>query len=127
MKSDLPYLHHIDDAIAAIEKYVADGREVFLRERMIQDAVIRNFEIIGEAANRLSLAARDPADPIWKRVIAFRNRLIHGYWSVDLLLIWGVIQKDLPGLKSEVARLLSGTSAESDEAHRQSAAAVGLS
>jgi uncharacterized protein with HEPN domain len=106
VKSDLPYLHHIDDAIAAIENYVADGRETFLRERMIQDAVIRNFEIIGEAANRLSPAARDPADPIWKRVIAFRNRLIHGYWSVDLLLVWGVIQKDLPGLKREVARLL---------------------
>jgi len=106
VKSDLPYLHHIDDAIAAIETYVADGREAFLRERMIQDAVIRNFEIIGEAANRLSSAVRDPADPAWKRVIAFRNRLIHGYWSVDLLLVWGVIQKDLPGLKREVARLL---------------------
>ena len=47
MKSDLPYLGHINDAIAAIEAYVADGRETFLRERMIQDAVIRNFEVIG--------------------------------------------------------------------------------
>ena len=106
MKSDLPYLGHINDAIAAIETYVADGRETFLRERMIQDAVIRNFEVIGEAANRLSPAARDPAGAVWQRVIAFRNRLIHGYWSVDLLLVWDVIQKDLPGLKLEVARLL---------------------
>ena len=106
MKSDLPYLGHINDAIAAIETYVADGRETFLRERMIQDAVIRNFEVIGEAANRLSPAARDPAGAVWQRIIAFRNRLIHGYWSVDLLLVWDVIQKDLPGLKLEVARLL---------------------
>ena len=106
MKSDLPYLGHIHDAIAAIETYVADGRETFLRERMIQDAVIRNFEVIGEAANRLSLATRDPAGPVWQRIIAFRNRLIHGYWSVDLLLVWNVIQKDLPDLKREVARLL---------------------
>ncbi|MBI2735729.1 MAG: DUF86 domain-containing protein [Rhodospirillales bacterium] len=106
MKSDLPYLGHINDAIAAIETYVSDGRETFLRERMVQDAVIRNFEVIGEAANRLSLATRDPASTVWRRVIAFRNRLIHGYWSVDLLLVWDVIQKDLPGLKLEVARLL---------------------
>lgn len=105
MKSDLPYLGHIDDAIAAIELYVADGRETFLRERMIQDAVIRNFEVIGEAANRLSPTTRDSAEPVWRRIIAFRNRLIHGYWSVDLPLVWDVIQKDLPGLKLEVARL----------------------
>jgi uncharacterized protein with HEPN domain len=106
VKSDLPYLGHINDAIAAIETYVAGGRETFLRERMIQDAVIRNFEVIGEAANRLSPAARDPAGAVWQRIIAFRNRLIHGYWSVDLLLVWDVIQKDLPGLKLEFARLL---------------------
>lgn len=50
MKSDLPYLGHIADSIAAIESYVAGGREVFMTQRMVQDAVIRNFEIIGEAA-----------------------------------------------------------------------------
>lgn len=53
MKSDCLYLQHILDSIAAIETYVSDGEESFLRERIIQDAVIRNFEIIGEAANRL--------------------------------------------------------------------------
>ena len=79
MRSDLPYLGHIDDAIAAIEIHVADGRETVLRERVIQDAVIRNFEVIGEAANRLSPMTRDPAEPVWRRIIAFRNRLIHGY------------------------------------------------
>jgi len=44
-------------------------------------------------------------------VIAFRNRLIHGYWSIDLVLVWDVIQNDLPSLKQEVARLLRATSA----------------
>jgi len=106
VKSDRPYLGHIGDAIAAIESYVAGGREASLRERLIQDAVIRNFEMIGEAASRLSPATRGPAGPLWTRVIAFRNRLIHGYWSVDLLLVWDAIQNDLPGLKREVARLL---------------------
>jgi uncharacterized protein with HEPN domain len=106
VKSDLPYLGHIGDAIAAIESYVIGGREVFLRERLIQDAVIRNFEVIGEAASRLSPATRGSAGPLWTRVVAFRNRLIHGYWSVDLLLVWDVIRNDLPGLKREVERLL---------------------
>lgn len=54
MKSELPYLGHIADAIDAIESYVVAGRDHFLRERLVQDAVIRNFEIIGEAATDLS-------------------------------------------------------------------------
>ena len=106
MKSDLPYLAHIADSIAAIEAYVAGGRESFRHERMIQDAVIRNFEIIGEAANRLSPGTRDGSHAQWERIVAFRNRLIHGYWSVDLTLVWHVIENDLPTLKAEVARLI---------------------
>jgi uncharacterized protein with HEPN domain len=77
---------------------------------MIQDAVIRNFEVIGEAANRLSDAARQGDGVPWARIIAFRNRLIHGYWSIDLVLVWDVIVNDLPKLKAEVSRLLNETS-----------------
>ncbi len=55
MKSDRPYLGHIADSIAAIESYVSGGRGVFFGERLIQDAVIRNFEIIDEAASQLHL------------------------------------------------------------------------
>jgi uncharacterized protein with HEPN domain len=109
VRSDLPYLGHIADSITAIEAYVANGRDAFLRERMIQDAVIRNFEVIGEASGRLSDAARQDDGVPWARIIAFRNRLIHGYWSVDLLLVWDVIVNDLPKLKAEVNRLLSET------------------
>lgn len=87
MKSDKPYLGHILDSIQAIENYVSSGRDRFMDERIIQDAVIRNFEIIGEAANRLEPKTRTAADAPWGRIIAFRNRLIHGYWSVDRLLL----------------------------------------
>lgn len=81
-----------------------------MRERIIQDAVIRNFEVIGEAASRLSPAVRN--DPGFGRrtIIAFRNRLIHGYWNVDLLLVWDVAASDLPSLKVEVAGLLTARS-----------------
>jgi uncharacterized protein with HEPN domain len=87
VKSDGPYLGHIADSIVAIETYVAAGRDAFLHQRMIQDAVIRNFEIIGEAASHLSQRARARPGMPWAKIIAFRNRLIHGYWSVDLLLV----------------------------------------
>jgi uncharacterized protein with HEPN domain len=110
VKSELPYLGHIADSIAAIESYVAGGRERFLGERLVQDAVIRNFEIIGEAAAHLPPVMRDQSDALWAKVIAFRNRLIHGYWSIDLLLVWDVITTDLPSLKSEVHRLLTDPS-----------------
>jgi uncharacterized protein with HEPN domain len=107
VKSDLPYLQHIRDSIAAIEEYVAGGREAFLRERLIQDAVVRNFEIIGEAASRVSAASRGRRGLPWRKIIAFRNRLIHGYWSVDPILVWDVITRDLPVLRVSVERLLT--------------------
>ncbi len=106
MKSDRPYLGHIADSIAAIESYVSGGRGVFFGERLIQDAVIRNFEIIDEAASQLSPATRARPGVPWGKVIAFRNRLIHGYWSIDLALVWDVLENDLPPLKQVVARLL---------------------
>jgi uncharacterized protein with HEPN domain len=115
VRSDLPYLGHIADSIAAIETYVVGGREHFMRERLIQDAVIRNFEIIGEAASRLSVELRGREGVPWRRIIAFRNRLIRGYWSVDLLLVWDVVTNDPPLLKSEVRRLLAGQSGPRSE------------
>lgn len=106
MKSDLPYLGHIADSINAIEAYTSGGRTAFMADHLVQDAVIRNFEIIGEAAGRLSTDLRNRSGIPWSKIIAFRNRLIHAYWSVDLPLVWDVIENELPDLKAEVRRLL---------------------
>lgn len=108
MRADRPYLAHIADSIAAIESFVVGGKASFLQQRIIQDAVIRNFEIIGEAAGRLSPELRQGSDVAWGKVIAFRNRLIHGYWNVDAQLVWDVIEHELPELKQAVERLLAG-------------------
>jgi hypothetical protein len=67
VKSDTPYLGHIADSIAAIESYVAGGRNAFFSERIVQDAVIRNFEVIGEAANRLSPALKSASHAPWSK------------------------------------------------------------
>lgn len=106
MKSDRFYLRHILDSVCAIESYVADGKEAFSSQRLIQDAVIRNFEIIGEAASKLSPEIRAASPTPWKKIIAFRNRLIHAYWGVDLVLVWDVVDTELPPLRREVERLL---------------------
>jgi uncharacterized protein with HEPN domain len=107
VKSDRFYLEHIADSIGAIEAYVEGGREEFLRKRIVQDAVIRNFEIVGEAAGKLSPDLRATTAAPLDKIVAFRNRLIHAYWGVDLFLVWDVITKELSPLKQEVERLLS--------------------
>ncbi len=107
MKSDRVYLEHILDGIRAITRYAEPGKDAFLRERMRQDAVLRNLEIIGEAAGKLSDDLRDRSPTPWKKVIALRNRLIHAYWGVDLILVRDVVVKDLAPLEAEVCRLLS--------------------
>jgi uncharacterized protein with HEPN domain len=118
VKSDVPYLGHIADSISAIESYVTGGHDVFMNERLVQDAVIRNFEVIGEAARQLSPAVRNRQGLVLGKVIAFRNRVIHGYWSVDLLLVWDVVVNDLPRLKTEVASLLTELSGPSAQPSR---------
>jgi len=107
MKRDLVYLDHIREAIGQIAVYSAAGREEFFRNRMAQDAVIRNFEIVGEAVKRLSddLKNRRPDVP-WRRVAGFRNVLIHDYMNVDPEEVWNVIETHLPALRQAVDDLL---------------------
>jgi uncharacterized protein with HEPN domain len=108
MKADRPFLEHILDSITAIEEFVAPGPDILLHNRMARDATIRNFEIIGEAARNLSDEAKDASPDVpWTRIIAFRNRLAHGYWGVDLSIVTDVIANELPVLKSAVEALLA--------------------
>lgn len=104
---DRLYLAHILEAIAAIERFTAGGREAFLASDMVQSAVIRQIEIVGEAAKHLSaeLTQLEVAVP-WKQIVGARDRLIHGYFRVDLHAVWAMVEKDLPPLKESVHRIL---------------------
>jgi uncharacterized protein with HEPN domain len=107
VKTDQTYLLHIQDCIQQIETYTRDGREVFLQSRLIQDAVVRNFEIIGEASKRLSPALKQQHPTIpWKQVAGFRDVLIHDYIGVDIEEVWNTIVNDLPALKQTIAQML---------------------
>ncbi len=71
------------------------------------DAVVRNVEIIGEAANNLTRDFRSKSQNIeWRKIIATRNRIIHGYATVDLEIIWNITQNDLDDLKTEIEKIL---------------------
>ena len=97
------------DSGRAIRQWCA-GRSYaeYLSDRQFRRAVEREFEIIGEALNRLSEEDVDIAAQIAElaRIVAFRNRIIHGYDSVDDATVWGVIEKHLPLLVSQAENLL---------------------
>ena len=101
---------HLDDileAIRRIELYVAgESREAFLGTPMLQDAVVRNLEIIGEVAKRLppDLLRRAP-EIDWRKVAGLRDVLIHDYATVDLEIVWDVVENRLVPLREAAARL----------------------
>lgn len=104
------YLQHMAQAIDNIQNYTAgmDGAG-FKVDRKTQDAVIRNLEIIGEACN--NVAKNDPAfaqshpELPWGFAYEMRNALSHGYFKVDLDIVWATVTTDLPGMKAQLASL----------------------
>ncbi len=102
------YLGHILEAIDRIHEYLQDMDEVgFLANRMAQDAVIRNFEIIGEASRNIERVAPEfvAAHPELPLSFAYdmRNILAHGYYKVDLGVVWKTVERDLPYLQEQVS------------------------
>src|SRR5512139_4069490 len=106
---DRVYLEHVRDAIARIEQYVKNVNEAeFRRNLLIQDGVIRQLEIIGEAVKRLSPLFRTSRTGIpWQDIARMRDKLIHDYFGVDVEKVWLTVQQDIPPLKAEVLASLS--------------------
>ncbi|MBC6936684.1 MAG: DUF86 domain-containing protein [Chloroflexi bacterium] len=101
---DRVLVQHILDAISAVFAFVS-GRTLpeFLEDDLVASAVIKKFEIIGEASNRLSASFRSAHPNIpWQDVIGMRNILIHDYMGVDLESVWDTIHRDLKSLQSQL-------------------------
>lgn len=80
-----------------------------MTERLRQDAVLRTLEIIGEAVKKISDETRQRRPEIpWKRIAGLCDRLVHGYFGVDLALVWVVVDRDLSALSEAVEALLAG-------------------
>ncbi|MBI2057828.1 MAG: DUF86 domain-containing protein [Candidatus Yanofskybacteria bacterium] len=110
MKKDEAYLKHILDAVAAIETYTQDvSKEEFVNKenKMMQDAVVREFEIIGEAVGRLSEEIKkENSDLPWRDIGNMRNKLIHEYFGVDLAVVWKTVETDLLVLKQAINKIM---------------------
>ncbi len=106
------YLEHMAEAIERATAYlqqVGSGEELE-HNRLLQDAVARNIEIIGEAANHIlqmdpSFVVRHPELP-WPEMRGMRNKMVHGYFDVEWETVWGTVKTDLPLLKEQIQALL---------------------
>lgn len=108
MKSDSVYLHHIVDAIERISGYISGlSPKDFVKDEKTKDAVVRNLEIIGEAAKKITEKTKSSHPKIpWKHMASMRDRLIHAYFGVDYNIVWQVAKEELPPLREKLKSLL---------------------
>ena len=107
--SDKARLNHILDAINAIEEYTAEvSFEDFTQSSEKTFATVKQLEIIGEAANRISEETRNLDDEIeWSKIIGLRNILAHDYYIVDHSVVWEIIEDELIKLKTQIKKLIN--------------------
>lgn len=107
MKNPNIYILHILSSISRIEQYTQDiTEEEFYSNFLIQDAVIRNIQVIGEASKKFEEEFRESNAHIpWRKIGAMRNKIIHEYFGIDLPAVWQVITVDLMILKDQLLKL----------------------
>lgn len=105
---ELNYLVDILEAARLLQKFVEGvNQDTFENDLMRQAAVMRQLEIMSEAARRLSEETRQELSEIhWHQIIGMRNRLIHVYDDVDLAIVWDTVQNDLPPLMSQLEKIV---------------------
>lgn len=107
MKDDKVFLYNILESIVKIETYTNSGKVEFMTSGIIQDAVIRNLEIIGEATKRVSQRLKEQTPEIpWRQMAGLRDVLIHDYMGISLKIVWNVVQNELPQLKINIMELI---------------------
>lgn len=108
VRTQLAYLHHIRDALLSVLEYTQEGQAAFFASKMVQDAVLRNLEVIGEAVEALSNDTKNFAPEVpWRRVAGLRDVLIHHYFGVDLQVVWRVVEAEVPRLLTVTERMIA--------------------
>lgn len=105
MRSDRERFADILEAIEKIERYAPRGRQTFEADEMFQVWVVRHLQIIGEAASRISPETQSQFPEIpWGKMVGMRHVLVHGYFDIDLDIVWSVIENDLSPLKEQIQK-----------------------
>lgn len=101
-------------AIDRIEQYIENlSFDTFSKDQKSVDAVVRNLEIMGEAANRLPDEFKEKYSEIeWYKVVGLRHRIVHEYFGIDLEIIWQILHKDLPELKQKIVEIMEEESGD---------------
>ena len=108
MKDERLYLYHMLERCQRIARFIEPGRDAFLVSEQLQDAVIRNVEVIGEAAKRVSAETRSRLPSLdWRAICGMRDVLIHDYIGVDLDEVWTVAITGIPELREALERFLA--------------------
>lgn len=108
-KSNFIYLNHVLTCIYYIEEYSKDkDYDGLVKNHMLQDSLIRQIEIIGEATSRITKDFKDKYNEIpWLDMKDMRNKLIHDYFGVNIKYVWNVINQDIPFLKKQITKILN--------------------
>ena len=103
-KYDLVFIEHILDSINAIEEFSSGvTKEEIIKNRLKQSAIIREIEVIGEAAKNVSKSLKSKWKEVeWSNIAGTRDKMIHHYFGVDLDIVWNIVTLDLPNLKTEI-------------------------
>lgn len=115
-KSPLPFLNDILDSIEKIEKYCHNmAYDQFLQDEKTKDAVVRNLEIIGEAAKNIPDNIKEiSSETAWKSMAGMRDKLIHEYFGVSYSTVWETVKGDLPLLKESIRELYDTIKSKED-------------
>ena len=108
MKDDRLYLIHICECIERIESYAKDiDKQEFIDSTLLQDAIVRNLQVLAESTQRLSDEIKETENEIdWFKIAGFRNVLVHDYLGLDIERVWNILKKDMPILKKAIHRML---------------------
>ncbi len=100
-------LEDLLDSIKKIETYTRGiSFDDFYNDPIVVDAVVRNFQVLGEAAKRIPSEIRKMNQDInWRKIIGLRNRIVHDYFGIDYKIVWKIIEKDIPLLKIQLERV----------------------
>ena len=114
MKDALTFLRHIRDAFDRILAYTQQGEDAFMQDTLVQDGVIRNLAVVGEASKNIPKSFPEAhAEIPWADMAGLRDVVVHRYADIDLRLVWYAVSKRIPGLYPKIEQLIDDLSEES--------------